>query len=386
MTLSRLISTGMYDITLVSRGNWPFDTSTLIKPHVKHIECDRDFELEDCEELITEISETDNYHAVFDFSGFLPAWIENVIEVLEQHKAKVRVYIYTSSDSVYEVCGDGERLKGGLLFETDAVRPKDEDLSDELIERDEYGDEKLGGEEVLIDQGKTISGFPYVFLRFADVLGPRDQTDRFITYVLWAKLLKLAKETDNNVIPNLHIPAEVLKRSSVTYVEDAAESIILAMNTPSSWKEAYNVACLEIFNVTKAIASISKYIIGQDYQPNIISIDDPDNAIAMYPSVSRGPVDISKAEDKLKFVPTPLEEVLKKTIDWFERQLQIDPKYKSDMIKIWFDNLIGGTHNLIRNQESNMIMSFIKLEYGIDVEEGSSMNEDMNIDDDYEEE
>jgi len=382
ITLSRLISTGMYDITLVSRGSWPFDTSTLIKPHVKHIECDREFDLEDCEELVSEISETDNYHAVLDFSGFLPIWIENAIDVLDENKAKVRVYIYISSDSVYEVCGDGKRLKGDTrLFEMDAERPEDEDLNDELIDGDEYGDEKLGGEEVLVDQGKTLDGFPYVFLRFADVIGARDQTDRFITYVLWAKLLKLARETDNNVIPNLHIPTEVLKRSSVTYVEDAAESIILAMNTPSSWKEAYNVASEEVFNVTQALEFISKHIIGQDYTPNVISIDNPDNAVAMYPSVTRGPVDISKAQHKLKFVPTPLEEVLKKTIDWFEQQLESDPKYKNEMIRIWFDNLVGGTNDLIRNQESDKIMNFIKLEFGINMDE-----EDINMDDDYDEE
>merc|ERR1712157_615227 len=115
----------------------------------------------------------------------LPMWIEieNVVDVLTEDSVKARVHAYVSSDS--EVCGDGKRLKdGSRLFEMDAVRPADEDLSDELTEEDEHGDEKLGGEEVLKDQGKSGNGFTHVSLRFANVIGARHQTDRFITYVL----------------------------------------------------------------------------------------------------------------------------------------------------------------------------------------------------------
>ncbi len=42
---------------------------------------------------------------------------------------------------------------------------------------DQYGDAKLAGEEALQGQ-REDGGFPWVALRFSDVVGPRDTTHR----------------------------------------------------------------------------------------------------------------------------------------------------------------------------------------------------------------
>ena len=39
--LSRLLARGPHDITVVSRGNWPFDSAERVRPHVKAVKCDR---------------------------------------------------------------------------------------------------------------------------------------------------------------------------------------------------------------------------------------------------------------------------------------------------------------------------------------------------------
>ena len=46
------------------------------------------------------IQETERFDVVLDFSGYEPKWIHDNCQVL---RGKVGVYIYISTDSVYEV-------------------------------------------------------------------------------------------------------------------------------------------------------------------------------------------------------------------------------------------------------------------------------------------
>ena len=63
-------------------------------------------------------------------------------------------------------------------IETDAVRPKDEKEVNLLKKKDPYGHYKLSGEEALKHYQRNKGGFPWVILRLADVIGPRDTTNR----------------------------------------------------------------------------------------------------------------------------------------------------------------------------------------------------------------
>lgn len=364
-TLRRLIETGEYDITLASRGSWPFDTSTLIRPFVHWVECDRDVDDDDddediekaCPDLVADIQATSHYHAVIDFSAYQPHWVQDVLDLLwlqspGSDNNKVRVYIYVSTDSVYEVSesptqplvislDDGGTTIIRKTLETEAVRPNDPEVRKELHAFDEYGDEKFAGEEVLIEQRKQEEGkgIPYVFLRFADVLGPRDQSDRFIVYLVWILYHDVVQDT----MP-LYVPASILEMSSVTYVEDAAWSIVATMEEPATWDEAYNIASDEIFNVTAAVETMVKLLHRQDdIQIKRTSAhdkdDDENDAFAMYPSITRGPIDVSKAMNKLGFVPTSIHTMLQTTIDWYQELWSNDKRELTAAIAEWADTL-----------------------------------------------
>ena len=85
-------------------------------PHVTTVKCNRDYQpacaadknatdcdinaVHQCKELMDIIKETDKFDVVLDFSGYEPKWIHDNCQVL---KDKVGVYIYISTDSVYEV-------------------------------------------------------------------------------------------------------------------------------------------------------------------------------------------------------------------------------------------------------------------------------------------
>ena len=58
------------------------------------------------------------------------------------------------------------------------MRPKDEKEVNLLKRKDPYGHYKLSCEEALTYYQREKSGFPWVSLRLADVIGPRDTTNR----------------------------------------------------------------------------------------------------------------------------------------------------------------------------------------------------------------
>ena len=115
-------------VIVVNRGNWYYDSNLRImqRKEVIHIKCDRfkhknENNLLKCEKFIKLLGSITNIDLVVDFSAYKPKAISDALEVL---KGKVHLYIYISSDSVYEVC-EGYNTASGLLKETDSVRPKD---------------------------------------------------------------------------------------------------------------------------------------------------------------------------------------------------------------------------------------------------------------------
>lgn len=333
-TLSRLIDDGSYDIYLVSRGTWPFDSSEVIQPFVHSIICDRSNDLSNCDDLMKVVQDTDAFYAVLDFSGFEPKWIEDAIQVLGETQA--RVYIYVSTDSVYEVSEGAEAditsNRNGVppkkLVESQAKRPLDVTVQRRLNEVDVYGHEKLGGEEVLVKKSK----FPYILLRFADIIGPRDGTDRWMLYHIWIKYFQAIN------VP-ISVPDEVERiTTSITFVEDAASSILLAMETKEAWNEAYNVACEEDFNVVSGIKTIADILGVKGVK---ITVAPAEQSFAVYPSVRRGPMNISRAREVLHFTPTPMEEVLRKTAEWYENIFKEDEELRMYMLEEFIEDVIG---------------------------------------------
>lgn len=314
-----------YDVVLVSRGSWPFDSEERIAPHVQSIICDRKRGISNCPALVKEIQSTEEYYAVLDFSAYRPKWVQDAVDLLQN---KARVYVYVSTDSVYEVT-ESPRYTSKLKrrsVETDAVRPSDDAIREALNDDDRYGDRKFAGEEVLYAQ----TTLPHISLRFADVIGPRDNTGRFVTYYAWIKFSKLES------VPNIAVPKGIPEATSITYVGDAAESILLAMESNRDlWNASYNIACEEVFNVTSQIMSMGHLMGNHHIYPQKIR----DLDLHVYPSVTKGPVDVSKAKDKLGFCPTPQEVALSRTIRWYDKLYKKDGNFRKEVVTELIDIL-----------------------------------------------
>merc|ERR1711982_156566 len=85
-----------------------------------------------------------------------------------------------------------------------------------------------------------------------------------------------------------------------------------------------------------------------NYKPKVIKVD-ADDGIAMYPSVTRGPVNIEKAVTKLKFRPTPMNQIISNTVDWYLQIFESDLDYRDVVIEEWEDNLFLDS-NLFSNR------------------------------------
>ena len=140
------------------------------------------------------INTTERFDFILDFSAYEPKWVHDTIDMMK--KKKVGLYVYISSDSVYEV--SNPKTTRRLSVEDDAVRPEDLKLRKKLAKDEPYGNAKLGGEEALADQ----THFPWVAFRYADVIGPRDVTKRFAFYHTWLMFY------DDINIP-FHLPSKV---------------------------------------------------------------------------------------------------------------------------------------------------------------------------------
>ena len=343
--LSRLLARGLYDVTVVSRGNWPFDSGERIRPHVNAVKCDRAKDadcagmpdcdintLHYCADLMAVINGTDRFDYVLDFSGYEAKWVHDAIHAL---KGKVGYYVYVSTDSVYEVCEEREAERE-RSSESDAVRPKDPKKRDELRAADAYGDAKLAAEEALSDQ-RHDGGFPWVALRFSDVIGPRDNTFRWILYHLWIKFYHDLE------IP-LHVPEGMQNvTASFTFVEDAASAIILAMDKRDEvWNSAFNIAMEETFTLPGALARMADTL----KIPNTTtSADSVEGSFFIYPTVFRGPVDVSKAKLLLGFTPTDAETAFRKTVEWYEEAFSEREAEREEMLKRFKNWVVPRSHH-----------------------------------------
>lgn len=133
-----------YDLVLVNRGNWEdWDAEARIKSRVKnHIICDRKRDSLKTA-LIQYLSQVDfKFFAVIDFSGLKPHFIKEVIKDIPADK--INLYIYISTDSVYEVSEIKSRgIEKNLLSESDSIRPASKEERERLKEFDTYAHEKL---------------------------------------------------------------------------------------------------------------------------------------------------------------------------------------------------------------------------------------------------
>ena len=339
------------EITIVNRGNWYFDSDERIKPFVKeHFICDRDMRMRtECKEILT----SGYYDAVIDFSSYNARQLKQVVEILHD---RVGLYVYISTDSIYEVC---EKTHSGPSVEEDAVRPKNRKKRLQLKREEGYAHDKLACEEVLEEQRKS-SGFPYVALRLPDVIGPRDNSFRFWTYQLWIRIHKDIKHP-------VHMPSSVSDtKFSLIHVEDAAKAIEKVLDVgPAVHNQAINVAFDEHFTLKKLLRDMADKM--NIDQLEFISQDE--ETWYSYPTVTKGPLDISKAKLLLGWEPMTWERALYSLIFFFEGAMT-DAKFLREREVLLADVF----ENIIPEELYETALKKLVSMYGKDVLEGVAMD------------
>jgi len=201
---------------------------------------------------------------------------------------------------VYEVCRPSRTP--GMALETDAERPNDEQQQQALNNGDEYGNQKLMGEEILRSPGNKV---PYFIVRLPDVIGPRDTTDRWWAYQMWITF-------HNFIQVPVQIPQDYRQlKTSYVYVKDVARVILSALNKPEVWNDVYNLAIDRPLSLEEFITDMAKEL-------NATVEYDYDGEFNLFPSVTRGAVNIDKVKRVLRFVPTKWEVVLKETVEFYK--------------------------------------------------------------------
>lgn len=348
---ARLLLKQNYRVTVVNRGkSWDWDKANTIQPYVDCIEWDRKRSMTQCTAL-NDLLQKGKLRAVIDFSSYKGIDVKDACKCI---KDKTELYIYISTDSVYEVC---EKNHEGFAKESDAVRPSSKDTYSTLKKLDSYGHEKLKGEEELLKAQKQYN-FKYVILRLADVVGPCDSTDRWWSLQLWITWCVLKDEV-------FYLP---LKRKdtllSFVYVEDVAQLLVtlildVTKKTQSQNEEKYN----NVFNL--AIAenpSLETFIqdLSQLASGKPVKIEYTDSPIAdFYPSVENGPIDICRATRLLSWKPTAWKCVLENTVRFYN-EVPTDEKYYQERKEI-YEEVINDLRDIYKKTDLEAIASILNI-------------------------
>ena len=289
---------------------------------------------------------------VIDCSGYRRRAIRYVLESV----AVTCQYIYLSSDSIYEVCSV-PALCSSSTMEKDCIRPQDANLRHHLSSQDQYGHKKKQCEEYLTHLCKTNVLPSCTLLRLADVIGPRDNTDRLWHYVMWLRYCHVTQQD----VPTATTSSTPL---SFTFSVDVARLIVAMVSNPNGLPLhpdsnngllCYNVASPEtpthamfVKEIALCMGLMSKNDREDEESGTHASMSSTTNSLASsmassttspsttspsarsttsisyYPSTSRGPININKVqqENAKWWTPTPLREAIQCSVRFLEHSMQ----------------------------------------------------------------
>lgn len=225
-------------------------------------------------------------------------------EFLALMQGKFGLYLYISSDSVYEVCQITQHNEPSQ--ETDSIRPITLQEREKLNEADSYGHNKLACEEVLT-RLHTEQNFHFISLRLPDVIGPRDNTNRFWYYFLWTLVHK-------QIGFPLMIPTWLeTQQLNFVYSLDVANLITnkLIKPTPEILDQPFNLACPEDITLQNFLT-----LIGNSLNVDPLSFIEGGSEY-YFPSVTRGPINCTKAIHMLKWNPTPINVAINDSVAFY---------------------------------------------------------------------
>ena len=233
---------------------------------------------------------------------------------------------------MYDVC---DKKHDGPTKESDSVRPEKSEEIDWLARLHRYGHNKLEAEEAVIEK-RLGGGFPFVILRLPDVIGPRDTTYRWWIYQLWIKLSSFF-EDHPVTIPKFLIDFPM----SFVYSEDVADLIVHLLKLgPQIRDQIVNVAWSETVTIEQFYEDVQAAL-GLE-QGDFVEIPD-EQAFYLYPSVRKGPVDVTKAQNLLSWEPTEWKKAVNDTVKFYEDAFS-DPQYenqRNEIIQVVATELFG---------------------------------------------
>ncbi|CAD8164639.1 unnamed protein product [Paramecium pentaurelia] len=235
------------------------------------------------------------WEAVIDFSAFYSNQVKSVYAAL---RGLCNLYIFISTDSIYDVC----KIKEIPITEDQDQR---KDLQESQKKRESYGHNKLKCEEFL--KNYVIEGsFRYVILRLPDVIGPFDDSGRFFALVKWLK--------QNDKYPIQVDQVVQSEQISLVYSTDVVNCIKYFIQNIPQQNQIYNVC----FDETISYIELAQVILNKisDKQLNIKHVTE---ASKFYPSVDCGVINNKKIKE-LGIQFTPLMTALDKTIDFFLKE------------------------------------------------------------------
>lgn len=265
-------------------------------------------------------------------------------------------YIYISTDSVYEVCKEPPHW--GPLREEDAVRPTDPVERETLASRDSYGDRKLACEEVLETEANSQRVW-WMSLRLPDVIGPRDNSNRFWTYLIW---LRFGDVIGKRISLPPHLKGRKL---SFVHSEDVGRLILqlVKMSPHHKFQQAYNLAFRETVTLEELINMMAKTLGISE-----VNYDRETTGSYLYPSVTRGPVNITKAEKNLNWKPMPIEEAVEKTVQFYEYAMRA-PEFRRQRNAL--------INKLIPGEKKEIFKKKFKKIYRIDYQEAIDVKDEL---------
>lgn len=343
LTTERLLRDG-HNVTELSRGNSYWGLLEELKERgLVHWKCNRTVDIShgggtlplssglvNCSNLT---SYQGRFDAVVDFSSRSLDEVRQVTKIL---KGRVGVYVFMSTHAVYDVSKNATHNAPQLL-ESDAVRPGREVSPLErytLKAKNERGDAALEIEEDLAKRFNS-NGEPFVALRLANVIGPKENTIRYWLLHLWVRAhLALTMP--------LQLDKTMLKTGiSMTYTPDIAQAVQRVIA-----RSLGEVCCAEkvqgeAFNLASEQAPIQRDLYNHVAEPIRVPYTettevDHNKSVVLYPDVYSGPINAAKAMEVLKWSPTDLAKSIRSVALFYDRVMIENTKHKKEK-ELMFD-------------------------------------------------
>eukprot|EP00933_Yihiella_yeosuensis_P040942 TRINITY_DN35359_c0_g1_i1.p1 TRINITY_DN35359_c0_g1~~TRINITY_DN35359_c0_g1_i1.p1 ORF type:complete len:449 (-),score=79.37 TRINITY_DN35359_c0_g1_i1:70-1416(-) len=335
LTTERLLRGG-HNVTVISRGNSYWGVFEKLRDRIEHWKCNRTIPetlglqglesagLINCTQLV---NSSHFFDAVVDFSSRKLVEMKQAIKLLN---GRVGVYVFMSTHNVYDVSVNATH--DGPLLETDAQRPGKKVSPMErysLKGSNVAGDDAFECEEEL-EKKFNAGGFPYVSLRLANVLGPKENSLRYWLLHLWVK-------ANLPLTMPLHLDTSMLETPiSITYTPDIAQAVVRVIAKSLNETccpeavhgEAFNLAC-ELAPTQRILYNNIAEPIGLPY---VETQERPGNeSIVLYPDSFRGPVSSEKARSVLRWAPTDFSKALRSVSRFYERAMIDEKKHPREM-------------------------------------------------------